>query len=412
MTRLRDLAVAAAAMLNDAGGPWGGRSGGGSGGGGGSNGGGSGGGGSSGGGGGSGGNGGGGGNGPRNPWSQPPEGGRPRPKGPTALDELLKRARTGGSGGRGGGGFAFANQPRLWAYAAAGFVALWLVFTSFHQIDPAEQGVVTRFGRYVKTVGPGVSMTLPAPFDRMQKINTQNVRVTNIPEGTGERLVLTHDQNLIDLDYAVRWTIREPELYLFQAVDTDSTVRSVAESAMRAAIANVSLSDAIGAGRGAIESEVTTNMQRLLDQYRVGVHIQGVAIKQTDPPAAVIDAFKEVSAAQQTAQTTVNQSRAYAAQIVARAQGDATAFDRVYVQYKAAPEVTRRRMYYETMERVLSKVDKTVVEVPGGVTPYLPLPQGRRSALPVPAAAAPAAAASPATTGDGTAETPAQGAGQ
>ena len=380
---MRDARAALAALFNDAGGggggPWGGGGRGGSGGSGGGSG-------SSGG---SGGSGGGGSGGPRNPWSQPPEGNRPRPGGPTALDELLKRARGGGSGGGGRGRMTFNNQPRLWAYAAAAFVALWLIFTSFHQIDPAERGVVTRFGRYVNTLGPGVSLTLPAPFDRVRKIDVQNVRVTNIPDGTGERLVLTSDQNLIDLEYAVRWTIREPEQYLFQSVNTESTIRSVAESAMRAAIANVSLNDAIGAGRGAIESEVSGRMQRLLDQYGAGVRIQGIAIRQADPPAAVVDAFKEVSAAQQTAQTRVNESRAYASQIVARAQGDAAAFDRVYVQYKAAPDVTRRRMYYETMERVLSKVDKTIVEAPGGVTPYLPLAPGRRTT--VPAVAAPAA---------------------
>ena len=368
MIRLRVRAAWAALLTDGGGGPWGGSRGG-------SGGGGSGGGGS----GGSGGGSGSGGGGPRNPWSQPPEGGRPRPGGPTALDELLKRARGGGGGSPGGGRqrLQFNNQPRLWAYGAAAFVALWLVFTSFHQIDPAERGVVTRFGRYVSTLGPGVSLTLPAPFDRVRKVNVADVRVTNVPDGTGERLVLTRDQNVIDLEYAVRWTIAEPEQYLFQSSDTDATIKRIAESAMRAAIANVSLNDAIGAGRGAIESEVALRMQTLLNQYRAGVRIQGIAIRSADPPAAVVDAFKEVSAAQQTAQTSVNQSRAYASQILARAQGDAAAFDRVYVQYRAAPDVTRRRMYYETMERVLSKVDKTVVESPGGVTPYLPLPSRR-----------------------------------
>ena len=118
-------------------------------------------------------------------------------------------------------------------------------------------------------------------------------------------------------------------------------------------------------------------MQQLLDNYGSGVLVQGIAIKQSDPPAAVNDAFKEVSAAQQEAQSYINQARAYAQQQTARAQGDAAAFDKVYAQYKLAPEVTRRRMYYETMERVLSKVDKTVVEA-NGVTPYLPLPQVQR----------------------------------
>ena len=115
-------------------------------------------------------------------------------------------------------------------------------------------------------------------------------------------------------------------------------------------------------------------MQQLLDRYGAGVYIEGVAIAQSDPPGAVNDAFKAVSASQQEAQSDINQARAYAQQITARAQGEAAAFDKVYSQYRLAPEVTRRRMYYETMERVLSKVDKTIVEAPG-VTPYLALPE-------------------------------------
>jgi membrane protease subunit HflK len=118
-------------------------------------------------------------------------------------------------------------------------------------------------------------------------------------------------------------------------------------------------------------------MQRILSGYHAGIDIQGVAIQQADPPAEVNDAFKEVTAAQQDAKSYVNQANAYALQLTAKAQGEAAAFDKVYGQYKLAPEVTRRRMYYETMEQVLSKVNKTIVEAPG-VTPYLPLPQVKK----------------------------------
>jgi membrane protease subunit HflK len=142
-------------------------------------------------------------------------------------------------------------------------------------------------------------------------------------------------------------------------------------------LATVSLDDAIGAGRSDIESRVALVMQQVLDRYGAGVRIEGVAIKQSDPPATVNNAFKEVSAAQQDAQSYINQARGYALQTTARAQGDAASFDKVYAQYKLAPEVTRRRMYYETMERVLSGVDKTIVEAPG-VTPYLALPELQR----------------------------------
>jgi membrane protease subunit HflK len=148
---------------------------------------------------------------------------------------------------------------------------------------------------------------------------------------------------------------------------------------MRFSHAQVGLQDAIGNKRGEIEARVQEEMQQTLDAYRSGVVIQGVAIKQADPPAAVNDAFKDVTAAQQDAQSYINGANAYSQQLRQKAQGDATAFDKVYVQYKLSPVVTRRRMYYETMERVLGNIDKTIVETPG-VTPYLPLGEVRRSA--------------------------------
>ena len=134
----------------------------------------------------------------------------------------------------------------------------------------------------------------------------------------------------------------------------------------------------MGDKRADIEAQVADSMQRILDGYRSGVQIQGIAIKQADPPDAVNDAFKQVTAAQQDAQSYINQARAYALQLTAKSQGEATSFDKVYEQYKLAPDVTRRRMYYETMEQVLSKVDKTIIEAPG-VTPYLPLPQVQKT---------------------------------
>jgi membrane protease subunit HflK len=186
--------------------------------------------------------------------------------------------------------------------------------------------------------------------------------------------MLTGDQNIIDIAYQVRWNIRDPEQYLYELAQPEETIRQVAESSMRRIVAQVSLQDAIGNKRGEIEARVAEEMQKTLDSYQSGVLIRGVAIKQADPPAAVNDAFKEVTAAQQDAQSYINQAGAYALQLKQKAQGDATAFDKVYDQYKLAPAVTKRRMYYETMERVLSKVDKTIVDAPG-VTPYLPLPQ-------------------------------------
>ena len=312
------------------------------------------------------------------PWGEPPKRGRrtvtPPAGNVASLEEFLRRSKARFGDGRGG----FPGRPDrsivLWAILA--LVILWLLFTTMHRIAPEERGVVTQFGRYNRTLGPGISLTLPAPIERVKKVDVENIRNVDLGSTGTETLMLTGDQNIIDIAYSVRWNIRSPELYLFQLANPDEAIRQVAESAMRAVVSGVSLNDAIGEGRGDIEAQVQERMQQILNAYRAGVRIQGVAIKQADPPQAVNDAFKEVSAAQQEAQSYINQARAYALQLTAKAQGEAQAFDKVYEQYRLAPDVTRRRMYYETMERVLANVDKTIVETPG-VTPYLPLNQMR-----------------------------------
>ncbi len=296
----------------------------------------------------------------------------------SSFDELFRRSRA-----RFGGGGGLPGRPTgsIVAWIVVAILVLWLVGTSFHSVAPGQRGVVTRFGRYSYTLGPGVGFTLPSPIDRVQKVDVENIRSVDLGSENSDDLMLTGDQNLLDIAYSVRWNIRTPELYLFQMAQPDETIREVAESAMRAVVSQVTLNDAMGDKRAEIEAQVTQLMQRVLDGYRSGVQIQGIAIKQADPPDAVNDAFKEVTAAQQDAQTSINNANAYALQLGQRAQGQATAFDKVYEQYKLAPEVTRRRMYYETMEQVLSKVDKTIVEAPG-VTPYLPLPQVQKSQPP------------------------------
>jgi membrane protease subunit HflK len=326
---------------------------------------------------GTGGGGGGDGDGPRNPWGQPPRKRRPGGGGGgnvTSLDEFLKKSRQ-----RIGSGMPHGDGRPYWLYGLGIFVVLWLLFTSIHRIGPQERGVVTRLGSYSGTMEPGIAFSLPAPIDTVRKVDVEEIRTIDIgsTDASSENLILTADQNIIDLAYSVRWNISDPELYLFQIANPEETIREVAESAMRAVVAGVSLDDAIGAGRGEIEQRVQTVMQQLLNDYRAGVRVQGVAVKQSDPPAAVNDAFKEVSAAQQQAQSYMNDARAYALQLTAKAQGEAAAFDKVFTQYKLSPEVTRRRMYYETMEKVLSRVDKTIIEAPG-VTPYLALPEVQR----------------------------------
>ena len=351
--------------------------------------------------------------GPRNPWAVPP-GGRKAPGKPTALDEFIRKARGSGGGGPGegpGGGFGgLPGAPggrTLWAIGAAILIVIWLLYTSIHPIGPQQRGVVTYFGRYTGILEPGIQITAPAPIASVRVLDVQKIRTENFPEGSGENLVLTSDQNIIDLTYSVRWDIANPRDYAFRLAQPQETVRAAAESAMRAVIADTSLDQALGSGRTGIEQRVQELTQSILNEYRAGVRIQGVAIKQAAPPQQIVDDFNKVTVAQQRAVADVNQARSYAQQVVARAQGEAAQFDKVYEQYRLAPEVTRRRMYYETMEAVLAKSDKTIVETPG-VVPYLPLSRGQAKPLP-PEITATAPATPPAASAQGGSE---QGGGQ
>lgn len=324
---------------------------------------------------------------PSSPWL-PPSGDRSDPprgqQRGASLEEMLRR-------GRGPFGPQLPQLPggrALWLWAGVALLALWIAATSFWRLDPEQEGVVTRFGSYSRTVGPGISLTWPAPIERMERVSVREIRTADIPDGTAENLVLTSDANIVDLSYSVRWTISQPERYLFQLDNPDATLRAVAESAMRATVANYTLVQTLTSARTDIERQVQIRTQAILDRYRSGIRIEGVAVRGADPPGEVEEAFNNVNAARQRAEGRRNQARAYAEQVLRRAEGEAGAFDRVYAEYRLAPEVTRRRMYYETMERILQRADKTIVES-GGVTPYLPLPEVRRrgggAAAPAPA---------------------------
>ncbi len=335
--------------------------------------------------------------GPRNPWLPPggASGGEP-PRRSASIEDIFKTRgpegprRAGGGGGGGPPNFRLpkrANGKSWVPLIVAGVAAVWLFFTSAHQVQPKQQGLVTWLGgKYSHKLSSGLNFTLPWPIQQVTVENVSEIRSVTIG-GEGEKLVLTGDQNLVDLSYVIRWNIKNLEQFSFQLDDPELTIRETAESAMRASLAEQELDNVVsGEGRAVAEARVASRMQGLLDAYRAGVAIQGVEIVKADPPAKVIDAFKDVSAAQQDANAMRNRARAYAQQVMARAQGDAAAFNQIYEEYRQAPEVTRRRLYYETMESVLSKTDKTIVEAPG-VTPYLPLPEVRRRAMTPPAPA-------------------------
>jgi membrane protease subunit HflK len=325
--------------------------------------------------------------GPRNPWL-PGDNGQPRRS--ASIEDIFRGSgRRGPGGGPGGGG----NFPRLpqrpdgksWFPLIIGGIALlWLGVSTVHMVGPKEQGVVTTFGKYSRTIGPGVSVTMPWPVQSVEIADVTSIKVDTIPEGEAEKLMLTSDQNLVDLSYLVRWNIKDLKLYTFRLAEPQESVRQVAEAAMRASIAEVTLNQALsGAGRGTVEQNVRERMQLVLDNYRAGVRIQGVEIKKADPPQATLAAFRQVTAAQQDAERDRSNARAWAQQLLARAEGDSAAFDKVYAEYRLAPEVTKRRMYYETMERVLNKNPKVIMEG-NGVSPFLPLPEMKKRIEPMP----------------------------
>ena len=329
--------------------------------------------------------------GPRNPWL--PQGGGEgdesggrrsaniedifRTRGP----EGPRRGRGGGGGGR-GPRFTMPKRSdgKSWIpVIAMAVVGLWLLGTSVHIVGARQQGLVTWVGaKYSRTLNPGLNFTLPWPVQVVDIEDVSQIRLLQIPDNEPQKLILTGDQNLVDVSYQVRWNVKDLQLFRYRLADPVDTVEAAAESAMRQSIAELELDRVVsGAGRAEIELNVRERMQAILDGYRAGVAVQGIEVVKTDPPESVIEAFRDVSAAEQDAQRDINGARRYSQQMLARAQGDAAAFNEIYDEYRLAPEVTRRRLYYETMERVLGQTDMTIVEA-DGVTPYLPLPEIRR----------------------------------
>jgi membrane protease subunit HflK len=347
------------------------------------------------------------GSGGKGPWgsgSQPPGGGSTPPD----LEEILRRGqdklrRVLPGGNLGGKGFA------LLALAA---IALW-GFSGFFRVEPDELGVVLRFGKVVREVQPGLNYHLPYPVEsvltpkalRVNKIDIGMRQVEdgrrsaarNVPE---ESLMLTGDENIVDVDFAVLWKVKPAGVgdYLFNIQNPEGTVKAVAESAMREVIGRSDIAPILTGARQTIEAAVQDLMQKTLDHYGAGILIQQVQLQKVDPPTQVIDAFRDVQAARIDQDRSVNEAQTYAnrvvpeargnvakitqaaeaykSQTVAEANGQTSRFVQIYEQYKKAPDVTRERMYLETMERVLGNSNKIIMESnPGaqGVVPYLPL---------------------------------------
>lgn len=327
-----------------------------------------------------------GGDGPRNPWL-PGGGSNDGKRRSASIEDIFKNRGPEGprrGGGPGGPSFRLPERPggKSWVpIIVVGALVIGLVLSSFHLVEAKEQAVVKTFGAYSRTLPAGLHLTAPYPIQTVDIEDVQTVRQVPVPSsGQSAKLILTGDQNLVDLSYIVRWNINDLQNFKFELVDPVETVYEVAEAAMRASVAEKSLNDTFtGQGRAEIQQEVRERMQLTLDEYQAGINVLGVEINKADPPGEVVDAFRDVSVAEQNADAARNQAQGYAQQVLATAEGEAEAFDQVYEQYRLAPEVTRQRLYYETMEKVLAVTDKTVVEA-DGVTPYLPLPELKRRA--------------------------------
>jgi membrane protease subunit HflK len=352
------------------------------------------------------------GGGPRGPWGSGPQPGPGRGGGnqPPDLEDLIRRGQdrlksvlpgSGNFGGRGGLILLFA------------VIVIWLL-SGFYRVNTDEQGIVLRFGKFVQTTQPGLNYHLPYPIEtvltprvtfenkidigfRLQEDARRGAITRDVPE---ESLILTGDENIVDVDFSVFWIINNAGRYLFNIQNPEGTVKAVAESAMREVIGRAQIQPILTGARAATEQEVLKLMQKILDGYQAGITVTRVQMQKVDPPSQVIDAFRDVQAARADAERLQNEAQTYANRVVPEARGEAarilqaaeaykertvveakgqaSRFLAILAEYKLAPEVTRRRMYLETMERVLGGIDKVILDPSNkgsNVVPYLPLDQ-------------------------------------
>ena len=354
-------------------------------------------------GGGSGGGGGGGG-----PWGQ----GGPGPKAPD-LEEIIRRGQDRFKGMFPGGGSGISG----WTFGliVIGLLVIW-AFTGFYRVQPDEQGVVLRFGAWDRTTQPGLNWHIPYPIETVDTPSVERIEAIDIgfralgaergrsqPRDIAEEsLMVTGDQNIIDIDFTVQWKIADAGKFLFNIRNQADTVKIAAESAMREIIGRTDIQPALTEARQDIEAKARALLQEILNDYDAGIEITQVQLQNVSPPGAVIDAFDDVQRARQDLDRLRNEADAYRNDVIPRArgeaqrmiqeaqgyrerlkneaEGEAQRFIQVYEAYRQNPEVAKRRMYLETMQNLLSEIDKVIMDrgVQGAV-PYLPLDQLRRT---------------------------------
>jgi modulator of FtsH protease HflK len=363
-----------------------------------------------------GGGGGSGGGGGKSPWGRPPGGGGGGGGGgpfgggqPPNIEDLIKRSQERMKNIMPGGFFGNARGIAL----IFGLLALFWIGSGLYIVQPNEVGIVLRFGQAVRIDGPGVNYHLPRPIEAVIKPSVTAVNSMDIGfRSTGDRAravtrpeegqMLTGDENILDIQYTVFWRIKDPRAYVFNIFAPEGTVRAAAESAMREVVGQMRSQEALAQGRAVMETDSQRLLQQILDEYKAGIEITQVQLRGVEPPAQVIDAFRDVQRAQADrerlrneaeayrnqivpeargqAQRILQEAEAYRQQVLAQAQGEAQRFTSIYEAYRLAPEVTKRRLYLEMMEEMLGKTNKVIIDQgagagggSGGVVPFLPL---------------------------------------
>ena len=357
---------------------------------------------------------GGGGGGGQGPWGGGGQGGGPRGGGqPPDIEEMLRRSQDKIKGFIPGGGGGAKRALLLLALA----VLVWLA-TGLYRVQPGEEGVELLFGKFVQRTTPGLNYWFPTPIGQVFTPNVENTNVTTIgfrefgASGTRnstvrdvseESLMLTGDQNIIDIDYVVQWRIKNAADFLFNIRNPEATVKLASESAIREVVGQATLEDALARRRTEVETRTQEVLQKILDSYGAGVFVASIKLQKVEPPQQVIDAFNDVQRARQDKERQQNEAEAYRNDIVPKAkgeaermiqeatgykerlvreaEGEAKRFLSVYEAYKGNQDVTRARLYLERMQQVFKDSEKVIVD-PGeggtGVLPYLPLPELRK----------------------------------
>jgi membrane protease subunit HflK len=332
------------------------------------------------------------------PWGGGQRPNRPqRPSRDNVIEGFKSRTGGGGNGGGNNGQLPEFNIPK-WAFLLV--PAFFLVSTSFFTVQGNEQALILRFGDYQRTVGSGLHFKFPNPIEKktVQDVTNQRETIVGI-NNNAESLMLTGDENIVDINFAVLWNIKDLKSYVLKVDQPEDLVKSAAESVVREIIGKNELDSIITTGRQQYGGQVRERLQELLDEYESGVNVEGVQFQKTDPPAEVVDDFLDVVNASQEAERAINEARAYrntkvleaegeAAKllqqaegyrdsVIADAEGEAQRFKLIYGEYKLAPKVTRQRMYLETLEKVYGDAEKIVLDgdAGSGVVPYLPLDQ-------------------------------------